>query len=210
MDSSAFNIAAGAATQLVFTVQPTNATAGTAIAPAVTVKAEDALGNVSTTYARTIALTIKATTGAPGAVLTGVAAVFAVGGVATFGALSINLAGAGYVLTPGDGTLSAGSSAFNITAGAATHLVFTVQPTNATAGAAIAPAVTVKAEDALGNVDTTYAKPIGFGIKATTGTAGAVLTGGTAVAAVAGVAAFGAPLSIWQARATCSRPVTAR
>ena len=192
VDSSAFNIAAGAATQLVFTVQPTNATAGTAIAPAVTVKAEDALGNVSTTYARTIALTIKATTGTPGAVLTGVAAVFAVGGVATFGALSINLAGAGYVLTASDGTLSAGSSAFNITAGAATHLVFTVQPTNATAGAAIAPAVTVKAEDALGNVDTTYAKPVGLSIKATTGTAGAVLTGGTAVAAVAGVATFGA------------------
>src|SRR5206468_12934485 len=47
-------------------------------------------------------------------------------------------------------TLFRSSVTFNVTAGAATQLVFTVQPSNATAGLAITPAVRVTAQDALG------------------------------------------------------------
>src|SRR2546428_9812884 len=43
--SAAFTITPGTATQLVFTVQPTNTAAGASITPALQVTAEDALGN---------------------------------------------------------------------------------------------------------------------------------------------------------------------
>ena len=70
--SSPFNITADAATHLVFTVRPANAVAGTPIAPAVTVKAEDAFSNVNTTYAGNVGLVITSGTGTLGAVLTGI------------------------------------------------------------------------------------------------------------------------------------------
>jgi len=52
----------------------------------------------------------------------------------------------------GDGT----STAFNITAGSAGTLVFTVQPTSTVAGASITPAVEVTARDANGNTATGF------------------------------------------------------
>ena len=76
----------------------------------------------------------------------------AVNGVATFSNLSIDKAGSGYVLTASDGTLSsAASNSFNIHFGAAAKLAFGQQPTSATAGANISPAVTVFVLDATGN-----------------------------------------------------------
>ena len=44
------------------------------------------------------------------------------------------------------------SSSFTITPGVASKLVFLQQPTKASAGASISPAVTVEVEDAYGNV----------------------------------------------------------
>jgi hypothetical protein len=59
----------------------------------------------------------------------GTATATAVAGVATFSNLSINSAGTGYTLTASAATLtSATSSAFNVTAGAAAKLGFTVPP----------------------------------------------------------------------------------
>src|SRR5205823_5785815 len=54
------------------------------------------------------------------------------------------------------GAGSATSAAFNITAGTATQLVFSVQPTTTAAGAAITPAVQVTAQDAQGNTATGF------------------------------------------------------
>src|SRR5207248_2227061 len=51
--SAAFNITAGTATQLVFNVQPSTTTAGTAITPAVEVTAQDGNGNPATGRPRT-------------------------------------------------------------------------------------------------------------------------------------------------------------
>src|SRR5207237_9252399 len=82
-------------------------------------------------------------------------------GVAVFSTLSIERAGAGYTLqasaTTGTGATLTGSSAtFAITPGAATHLVFSVQPVTTAAGAAITPAVQVTAGHALENTATAF------------------------------------------------------
>src|SRR5256886_7119447 len=81
--------------------------------------------------------------------------------LAVFSTLTIERAGAGYTLqasaTTGTGaTLSGSSATFAITPGAATHLVFSVQPVTTAAGAAITPAVQVTARDALENTATGF------------------------------------------------------
>src|SRR5207249_1986474 len=87
--------------------------------------------------------------------LSGTTTVAAVNGVATFSTLSLNRAGAGYTLTASaTGLTSATSNAFNISPGEAAKVVFTVQPSNAGAGAANTPAVQVSVEAAQGNTVT--------------------------------------------------------
>src|SRR5207244_4930708 len=84
----------------------------------------------------------------------------AAGGSSTFSGLSINKTGTGYTLTAGASGVGGGggatSAAFSVMAGAPSALVFSVQPTSATAGAAITPAVQVTAQDAEGNVATGF------------------------------------------------------
>jgi len=103
----------GTATALEFQVQPSAALAGATIAPPVEVRVVDAFGNTVTSAATPIGLTIGTNPGS--GTLTGGAAVAPVSGVATFGALSIDLAGVGYTLNADDGVLTtAVSSAFTI------------------------------------------------------------------------------------------------
>src|SRR5207249_160545 len=134
------NITAGTATQLVFNVQPSTTTAGAAITPAGEVTAQDASGNTASGFTGniTVAIGTNPSTGT----LSGTKTVAAVAGVTTFSGLSIDKAGTGYTLSA-PGAASATSTAFNITAGTATQLVFSVQPSSTTAGATITPAVQV-------------------------------------------------------------------
>ncbi len=185
--SNAFNVTAGAAKALVFSVQPSTVTAGSAISPSVTVSIHDALGNLVTTATNTVTVAIG--TNPSGGTLGGTVAVAAVGGVATFSTLSINKAGNGYTLTANAATLTGTTStAFNVTAGTASKLAFSVQPTNVTAGSAISPTITVSVEDSLGNVATTATNSItmAIGTNPSSGTLGGTVT----VAAVNGVASF--------------------
>jgi hypothetical protein len=187
--SAFFTITPGAATQLVFTLQPSTATVATAIAPKVEVTARDAHGNTATGF--TDSVTVALANNPTGAVLAGTAKVAAVGGIASFSTLSLNLAGTGYTLSAASGALSgATSGAFDITAARATQLSFSVQPSTATAGAVIAPAVKVRALNASGQVDATFTGQVTLAISAGTGTAGATLGGTRTIAAVAGVATF--------------------
>src|SRR5713101_1402687 len=96
-------------------------------------------------------------------------------------------AGTGYTLTA-TGAGSATSAAFNITAGTATQVVFSVQPSNTETGAAITPAVEITAQDGSGNTATGFTGNItvAIGTNPSTGT----LSGTKTVAAVAGVATF--------------------
>src|SRR2546426_4709540 len=87
-----------------------------------------------------------------GATLGGTIVVAAVGGVASFGDLSLNRTATGYTLTASGGGLGpVTSTAFDIIPGTSTRLAFTVQPSNTGAGAAISPAGPLSAPDAAGN-----------------------------------------------------------
>src|SRR5207248_3912515 len=146
--SAAFNITAGTATALVFSVQPSTTVAGAAITPAVQVTAQDAQGNTATGFTGNVTVAIG--TNPSSGTLAGTKLVAAVAGVATFSGLSIDKVGTGYTVTA-TAAGSATSAAFNITAGTATQLVFSVEPSTTAAGAVITPAVQVTAQDAQGN-----------------------------------------------------------
>jgi len=185
--SSAIALSAGAAATLGFTVQPSNAVAGATISPAVEVTARDAQGNTATTFAGTVTLAIG--TNPASGTLSGATNAAAVNGVATFSTLSIDKAGSGYTLTAAaSGLTGATSGAFDVTAPPATHVAFTVQPSNTTAGDAIGPAVEVTVLDAQGNTATGFSDNVTVAIGTNAG--GGTLSGTTTVGAVNGVATF--------------------
>ncbi len=187
--SGAFSITPGLAAKLTFTVQPRTAEAGSALAPAVQVTVQDAIGNMVTSDASSITVTITSGTGTAGASLGGTRTIQAVGGTSVFSNLSIATAGTDYTLTAtASGLAGATSTAFSITPGVAARLAFTGQPSTAQAGSPITPAVRVAVQDALGNTVTGSTASVTVAIASGTGTAGATLSGTTTVAAVGGIA----------------------
>ncbi len=117
--SSAFTIPAPPpppATQLRFTVQPTNTLLLQTISPAVEVTALDAQGNPVSGFTGTITIAIGHDASLLGnAVLSGTLSVTAVNGVARFSTLSIDEIGLGYTLrATAAGLTSAESGPFNV------------------------------------------------------------------------------------------------
>lgn len=185
--SAGFDVTVGAPARLAFSVQPSAATSGTALAPAVQVTVQDALGNTVAGATTLVTVAIGANPG--GGTLAGTVSRNAVNGVAAFSDLSIDAPGAGYTLTAAaSGVASATSAAFNITASATSRLVFWVQPSTTAAGRALTPAVQVAIEDASGNVVTSATSPITLALGTNPG--GAILSGTTRQNAVNGVATF--------------------
>ena len=184
--SSAFTIAAGVATKIALTTQPSASTAaGTAFAQQPVVTIQDAQGNTVTTSSANVTLALTTGTGT----LSGTATVAAVNGVATFSGLSVDLAGTNKVLTATSGTLTSAttSPAFTITAGTATKVALTTQPSASTvAGTAFAQQPVVTIQDAQGNTVTSATDNVTIALTTGTGT----LSGTATVAAVAGVATF--------------------
>src|SRR2546430_885138 len=86
------------AVQLAFIVQPSDATAGTAINPDVAVAIQDRSGNLVTSATDVVRLTVDSN--ASGGSLAGTASVPAVNGVATFSNVRIVTAGRGHTLKP--------------------------------------------------------------------------------------------------------------
>ena len=106
--------AAGAPSQLAFIQQPMNVGALTSIAPAVTVAIEDASGNVVTTA--NVYVTVAIGTNPSSGTLTGATTQAAVGGVATFPNLEVNMPGKGYTLVArATGLTSVTSNPFDVT-----------------------------------------------------------------------------------------------
>src|SRR6266702_2694966 len=186
--SSAFEVTAGAATQLVFGTQPGTTVADHNITPAVKVRALDALGNLVPSFTGSVSIATGTNPG--GGTFSGTTPVAAIVGVATFYDLSLNKTGTGYTLTAsGSGFAPVTSAPFEITPGAATQLAFTAQPTNSVAGAIISPAVQVTALDPAGNAvpGFTGSVTVAFG----NNPGGSTLSGTTTATAVNGVASFG-------------------
>ena len=183
--SAGFNITPAAAVKLAYAVQPSDTAAGSLIST-VQVQVQDTFGNVVTSSSASIALAI--TTNPSGGILSGTTPVTAFGGVASFIDLSIDKTGTGYVLTATSlGLTSIASSGFNVIPGAPTQLVITAQPTNTQSVTNIS-AITVKVEDALGNVVTGSSASIAMAI--TTNPGSGTLSGTTPVSATSGVATF--------------------
>ena len=184
--SSSFVVSAASASQLAFVQQPSNSTAGVAIAPPITVQLQDAFGNPVSTDGVSITLAANG----PGAITSGATA-STVGGIATFSSTVIQTAGTYTLTASSSGLTSANSNSFVISPAAASKLVYGQQPSNAIAGQAIAPPITVLIEDTFGNVTTSTASiALAFGTNA--GGTGTVLSGGGATPAVAGTATFAA------------------
>jgi hypothetical protein len=177
--TNSFSVVAAAATQLVVTGQPpASITAGAPFG--LTVTAEDAFGNVDTTFTGPITAALTGT-----GPLNGTLTVNAVAGVATFAGLTINKSGTGDSITVTDAPLTpATTTTFSVVAAAATKLVITSQPpASVLVGAGFG--LTVSAEDQFGNVDPTFTSAVTVSLNGV-GTLGGTLT----VNAVAGVAAF--------------------
>lgn len=195
--SVAFTIIPGAATQLVFTTQPSTTVATAAITPAVQVAAQDGLGNTATSFSGNVTLALG--TDPCGGTLSGATTMAATAGVATFSSLSIERACGGYTLAAtATGLGGAVSSAFSVIVGPAAALAFLVQPSGTTGGAIIAPPVQVEIQDAGGNRVTSATSSVTVAIADNPG--GGTLAGNTSVSAVNGVASF-ADLSINRAGA---------
>ncbi len=164
-----------AAVQLAFTQQPSNAQTGATISPAVQVEVEDSKGNVVTTAASPITITLAGGTG-----LGGTLTVSPQNGVATFSNLSVSVAGTGLTLTAASSNLlPATSTGFTISApgggnppSSPVKLAFLQQPSNALTGAVISPAVRVVIEDANGDAVPTATNPITLTLAGGTGLGG--------------------------------------
>ncbi len=187
--SSALNVTAGGATQLVVTTQPpTSSTAGTGFGVVVT--AQDAAGNTATAFTGNVGLAITGGTGKAGANLRGVASVAAAAGVATFSGLSVDSVGTNYTLAAtASGLTGATTTAFSVTPAPGSKLVFTTQPPASTVSGGTFGLV-VAARDSLGNAATGFGAGVTVAITSGTGKAGALLRGVTTQTAAAGVATF--------------------
>jgi hypothetical protein len=185
--SALFDIAPGPASQLVLTAQPFTVTVATIFPTAVQVTAHDAQGNTATEFVGDVTAAIG--NNPSGGTLSGTTTLSAVAGVATFADLTIDRTGPGYTLQATSGPLAAATSApIDVTAGVATQLAFTVQPSNTAAGATITPVVQVRARDVQGNTATSFTGDVTIAIGTNPG--GGTLSGTLTRAAVAGVAAF--------------------
>lgn len=175
----------GAPAELSFVVQPSSTTAGAPMQVSVAVR--DAAGNTVTSATGAITVAIGSNPG--GGSLSGVTTVSPVNGVAMFSGLALDKAGGGYSMMASSTPLaSATSVAFAISAAAPVRLSFTHPPSNAVAGALIAPAVQIAIQDVFGNtvLSATDAVTVSLG----TNQSGGTLSGATTVSAVDGVARF--------------------
>lgn len=147
----------GAASQLVFSSQPVNTTAGSTISDAnghaITVQVEDANGNVVVTDTSHVSITLSG-----GTALDGTLSEPVVNGIATFPDLSTLIAGT-YTLTVADGSLAgATSNSFLVSAAAVSQVGLINPPTTSSTGGPTT--LTAGAQDQYGNIVTGYATPI--------------------------------------------------
>nr|MBA4150764.1 VCBS repeat-containing protein [Verrucomicrobiota bacterium] len=171
--SDPFTISAGAAAQLAFVQQPTDAASGVTIAPAVTVQLQDTYGNNVSSAGVDIVMAKSSGTGT----LSGTATIATdANGLATFNDLSIELIGTKELTASSAGLTDAVSDPFTITAGAATQLIYISQPNDVVAGANFGP-VTLQLADQYGNPVTTAGTSVTLALTSGTGS----ITGATTV-----------------------------
>lgn len=195
----------GPASTLAFTVPPSSTPAGTAMAPAVEVAVQDALGNtILADSATVVTLAISAGTGTAGAVLTGTTGQPVTGGLAAFGTLVIDSAGTGYRLeATASGLTTAVSGPFDILLGPAASVTLTPGTATLTSLTETLP-FTAEVRDAGGNLNP--GAPVTWSLSdssvasvSATGLVTALANGVTDVIATSGPVADTAALTVAQA-----------
>ena len=159
--TGSINVTASTASQLIFVAEP--ASSQTAGAPfGFKVEAEDAFGNLATTFDGTLVAALSPNSG--NATLAGAVTAVASGGVAVFSGVSVNQVGSGYTIqVSGVNGPPATSTPFNVSIGAATELVIPTQPpSSVTAGDPFS--LTVAVADPYGNIETSFSGPITIGL----------------------------------------------
>jgi hypothetical protein len=185
--SSKFNITAD---RLVFLNSPGNSRVNSDLG-SIRVQATDGFGNVDTTFNSSVVLTLIG--GTSGARLRNSAtAVNAAGGIADFGStLRVDRVGTSYQIRASSGGTNVDSASFNITAD---RLSFFSAPADTRANADLG-AIEVRATDSFGNVDQSFTASVTLSLSG--GHAlGQLYNNVTTIAAVNGVATFGANLRI--------------
>jgi hypothetical protein len=185
-------IVLGPASKLGFGVQPTSTTGGATISPAVTVRVLDANNNLIASSSASVSVALG---NASGATLSGTFTRAAENGVVTFDDLSVNKIGNNYTLQAlSSGLTDATSSAFNITLGPASQLIFTTQPAGATENVDFTTQPVLAITDAGGNPRTTgtgSGSNVELSIESGTGISSAVVAcDDNTLNAAAGVASF--------------------
>ncbi|HEX3541162.1 MAG TPA: DUF6531 domain-containing protein, partial [Acidimicrobiales bacterium] len=171
-----------------FTTPPGSGTGSTALPTQPVVSVKDAANN-----GVVASVTLALAGGTPGATLTCTANPVTTlsSGTATFAGCRVDKAGTGYYLNASVNSLSVASAPFDVTAGAANHLVFSTPPGGGTGGTALSAQPVVTVVDVAGNRVTTSTASIGLAVTAGTGAPGATLTCvATTVPAGGGNAAF--------------------
>ncbi|GEJ55439.1 hypothetical protein AMYX_01800 [Anaeromyxobacter diazotrophicus] len=182
VDGTRFTVVAGPASTLAFVSSPTGSvTAGAAFGLVIEIR--DSFGNVSNSSAPVTATLL-------GGTLRGPLYTNAVEGVARLNDLSVQEAAPGYVIqASAPGLPSIRTAAFEVVAGSPSQLAFGTQPSDRTAGSSFAPAVTVHATDAFGNLITSGITYVTVTLQG--GSAGATLLGTASTAVILGTASFG-------------------
>ncbi|HEX8172931.1 MAG TPA: NEW3 domain-containing protein [Thermoanaerobaculia bacterium] len=156
--SGSVTIDANDATALGFSTQPGNATAGAAFGSQPVLKTFDAYGNASTrnlAHHQTVTVAIATGSGTlQGTAAGDVGLNGATPGTLAFTGLRIDTAGAKTLGATSSGLTGATSNSFTVAPAAASVLVFTQQPGNATAGAPFGTQPVVRSRDAYGNDST--------------------------------------------------------
>ena len=177
-----------AAKRLAFSVQPSNVVAGALISPVVQVVVQDSAGATVISSDTTITLSIDPAANPGGSTIGGTTTVKALNGIASFGTITLNKSGVGYMLRASSTSLaSATSGAFNVTPGTASRLGFVQNPTHSVAGATLAPPVAVAIQDLNRNTVTTA--PL-TNVALTLRNCMATLNGATTASTLNGVATF--------------------
>ena len=176
----------GTPISLSFQTQPGNGTVGSTLTtqPVVVINASEGGQAGSATNPVTLSITSGS------ADLLGTTTVDSVNGTATFSNLYINQTGSSYTLTASSsGLASAVSTSFSVSAGAASQIVVSTQPSEGPGADGFTTSPVIHFKDAYGNLASSSAT-VTASIKSGTGNSNATLIGTTSVSAVTGVAEF--------------------
>ncbi|HVA88192.1 MAG TPA: hypothetical protein VNF73_17950 [Candidatus Saccharimonadales bacterium] len=196
-DSVTFNVAVGAAAQLVFTALPSSAVTGQPFPTNPTVAIEDSQGDLVPTETATITLALASNPGAGVLSCSGGTQISSSNGYATFTGCSISQPGAGYSLqatatnaSPATSLTPVVGPAFTVSGGTAAQLVFTQWPSSASTGQQFPVNPTVAIEDGQGNLIPTETATITLALASNPGAGVLSCSGGNQVFSSGGFATF--------------------